>query len=123
MLADGMLLRLSKEDFNTLLRQPTLQAVEYAQAAREVATGSAAWIDVRLPSEYAHSHLPQARNIPMRALHKEAQGLDRSLAYVCYCQTGTRSSAAVFVLRSYGINARVLQNGLQGVPAEDLRSA
>lgn len=122
MRSDGILLRLSKEDFNTLLRQPTLQAVDYARAAAEVAAGEAAWIDVRLPSEYAHSHLPQARNIPMRALHKEARDLDRSLAYVCYCQTGSRSSAAVFALRNYGINARVLRNGLQSAPPEALRS-
>lgn len=122
MRSDGILLRLSKEDFNTLLRQPTLQAVDYARAAADVAAGSAAWIDVRLPSEYAHSHLPRARNIPMRALHKEARDLDRSLAYVCYCQTGSRSSAAVFVLRNYGINARVLRNGLQSAPPEALRS-
>ncbi len=120
MRSDGILLRLSKEDFNTLLRQPTLQAVDYTHAAAGVMAGSAAWIDVRLPSEFVHSHLPRARNIPMRALHKEARDLDRSLAYVCYCQTGSRSSAAVFVLRNYGINARVLRNGLQGVPPEAL---
>jgi rhodanese-related sulfurtransferase len=122
MMSDGILLRLSKEDFNTLLRLPTLQSVDYAHAAREVAAGSAAWIDVRLPTEFAHSHLPQARNMPMRALHKEARGLDKSIGYICYCQTGSRSSAAVFVLRNYGINARVLQNGLQCVPPEALRA-
>lgn len=122
MMSDGILLRLSKEDFNTLLRQPTLQAVDYARAAAEVAAGTAAWIDVRLPTEFAHSHLPQARNIPMRALHRDAHGLDKSIGYICYCQTGSRSSAAVFVLRNYGINARVLLNGLQNVPAEALRS-
>ncbi|MCC6302043.1 MAG: cyclic nucleotide-binding domain-containing protein [Gammaproteobacteria bacterium] len=121
MMSDGILLRLSKEDFNTLLRQPTLEAVDYIRAAAEVAAGAAAWIDVRLPSEFAHSHLPRAHNIPMRALHKEARGLDRSISYICYCQTGSRSSAAVFVLKNYGIEARVLRNGLQGVPPEALR--
>lgn len=122
MMSDGILLRLSKEDFNKLLRQPTLQSIEYAQAAKEVAAGTSAWIDVRLTTEYSHSHLPQALNIPMRALHKEARGLDRSIGYICYCQTGSRSSAAVFVLRNYGINARVLHNGLQNVPAQALCS-
>jgi len=121
MMSDGILLRLSKENFNTLLRLPTLQAVDYAHAARDVAAGIAAWIDVRLPTEFAHAHLPQARNIPMRALHREARGLDKSIGYVCYCQTGSRSSAAVFVLKNYGIKARVLQSGLQGVPPEVLR--
>jgi CRP-like cAMP-binding protein len=123
MMSDGILLRLSKEDFNKLLRQPTLLAVDYDQAARDVAAGTARWVDVRLASEFDHSHLPGAINIPMRALHRDARELDKSVAYVCYCQTGSRSSAAVFVLRNYGINASVLQNGLQNVPAQALRSS
>lgn len=122
MMSDGILLRLSKEDFNKLLRQPTLLAVDYARAAKDVAAGTARWIDVRLAGEFEHSHLPGAINIPMRALHREARGLDKSVAYVCYCQTGGRSSAAVFVLRNYGISASVLQNGLHTVPAQALRS-
>jgi CRP-like cAMP-binding protein len=123
MMSDGILLRLSKEDFNKLLRQPTLLAVDYDRAARDVAAGTARWVDVRLASEFDHSHLPGAINIPMRALHRDARELDKSVAYVCYCQTGSRSSAAVFVLRNYGINASVLQNGLQNVPAQALRSS
>lgn len=122
MMSDGILLRLSKEDFNKLLRLPTLQSIDFTRAAMEVGAGTAAWIDVRLPSEYSRAHLPDALNIPMRSLHKEAHGLDRAISYICYCQTGSRSSAAVFVLKSYGINARVLQNGLKDVPAQAMHS-
>lgn len=115
MMTDGILLRLSKEDFNKLLKQPTLQWLDFEQAARKVADG-AVWIDVRLPTEYNRAHLPGAVNIPMNMLHKEARGLDKAVPYVCYCQTGRRSSAAAFVLKNYGLDASVLQDGLQSVP-------
>lgn len=119
MMTDGILLRLSKEDFNKLLKQPTLQWTDFGQALGRV-DGGAVWIDVRLPSEYEHAHLPGAVNIPMRALHREARNLDSSTAYICYCQTGRRSSAAAFVLKNYGFNASVLKDGLQNVPNEQM---
>jgi CRP-like cAMP-binding protein len=48
---DGMLLRLSKQDFNDLLRAPVLQKVTGDEAERRVTAG-ATWIDVRFPAEY-----------------------------------------------------------------------
>jgi len=119
MMTDGVLLRLSKEDFNKLLKQPTLQWYDYKKACKKVSKG-AKWIDVRLASEYEHSHLPDAINIPMQELHKLARDLDRSLSYICYCQTGRRSSAAAFILTQYGLNTGVLQDGLEHVPSEDM---
>ncbi len=121
MMTDGLLLRLSKEDFLKLLTEPTLLWSSYGQAVQDVAAG-AQWIDVRMPAEYARAHLAGALNIPMAALHKAARELDRSRHYICYCQTGRRSSAAAFTLRNYGINAGVLSNGLQNVPAGALGS-
>jgi CRP-like cAMP-binding protein len=117
MMTDGVLLRLSKGDFIKLLTEPTLQWTSLDQAMRDVDAG-AQWIDVRLPAEHARSHLPGAISIPIAALHKTARTLDRSRQYICYCQTGRRSSAAAFTLRSHGINACVLSHGLQNVPKE-----
>lgn len=121
MMTDGILLRLSKEDFNTLLKHPTLQWLGFEQALNRIDSG-AVWVDVRLPSEYEHSHLPGAVNIPMRALHKEARDLDPTVPYICYCQTGRRSSAAAFVLKNYGFDASVLKDGLQSMPNEQMTS-
>lgn len=118
MMTDGILLRLSKEDFIKLLTEPTLMWIDIDHAQREIASG-AVWIDVRLPAEHARAHLPQSINIPMSSLHKQARELDRTKHYICYCQTGRRSSAAAFTLRNYGLNASVLRNGLQHV-AEDM---
>lgn len=120
MMTDGILLRLSREDFNKLLSQPTLQWLDLDGARRRVDEGGT-WIDVRLPSEYEHAHLPGALNIPIPALHRAARALDRHRHYICYCQTGQRSSAAAFVLKQYGLSASVLSDGLQRVPAVLLR--
>lgn len=119
MMTDGVLLRLSKEDFNKLLKQPTLQWFNYDKAIYKVNKG-AKWIDVRLASEYEHSHLPDAINIPMQELHKLARDLDNSLSYICYCQTGRRSSAAAFILTQYGLNTGVLQDGLVHVSSDHM---
>lgn len=122
MRTDGILLRLSKEDFNKLLRQPSLQWLDIDEARLQVGDDGA-WIDVRLPAEYEHSHLAGAINIPMPALHRTARTLDRKKHYICYCQTGRRSSAAAFVLKQYGLDASVLVNGLQQVPDALLQRA
>ena len=120
MLEDGILLRLAKEDFIELLKQPTLQWHSFDAARREVAAGTACWIDVRLPAEFQRGHLPGARNIPMRALHREARQLDPALRYICCCQTGRRSSAAAFVLAQHGLRASVLQDGLAAIDRQQL---
>jgi len=114
MMSDGILLRLAKEDFIELLKEPTLQWYNFEQAQQAVNRG-ARWIDVRLPTEYTQEHLPGALNLPMRSLHKLAQELDKSGTYICYCQTGRRSSAAAFVLRQYGLQASVLKDGMQHI--------
>ena len=119
MMTNGVLLRLSKEDFNKLLKQPTLQWIDFEKACNQVNKG-AKWLDVRLSSEFQHSHLPEAINIPMQDLHKCARDLDRSLSYICCCQTGRRGSAAAFVLAQYGFKASVLKDGLEHVTNDQM---
>lgn len=122
MIEDGILLRLSKDDFNKLLKQPTLQVIDFATAEARVANGKACWVDVRLPVEFDRSHLPGAVNIPTRDVHRMAQGLDTAKMYICYCETGKRSSAAAFVLKQYGFTATVLEDGMKGIEKGKLTS-
>lgn len=119
MIEDGVLLRLSKDDFINLLKQPTLRWVEYEKGISIVKRG-AKWIDVRLPEEYERGHLIDAINIPMRDLHRLARGLEQGVPYICYCETGTRSSAAAFALSQDGIRTAVLKGGIESVPEEYL---
>lgn len=117
MTRDGVLLRLSKRDFVELLKEPPLQWVTHEQAQALVAKG-ARWLDVRTPSEFAHAHLPDAINIPGQDLHRRMRELERARVYICYCDSGRRSSAVVSILGQYGIQAYVLQGGMNGVPRE-----
>ncbi len=119
MLEDGVLLRLSKEDFINLLKQPTLRWVEYEKGLSIVKHG-AMWIDVRLQKEYEHGHLEGAINIPMRELHRLARNLKGDIPYICYCETGTRSSAAAFALSQYDLRIAVLKGGISTVAEEQI---
>lgn len=120
MMSDGVLLRLSKEHFLKLLTEPNVRWVEYADAMKRIKSGKAKWLDIRLPNEFAEGHLEGAINVGAAQLHRRARELDKSVAYVCYCDTGRRSSAASFILKQYGLTGFVLKDGMQHVPASDL---
>lgn len=121
MTSDGVLLRLSKRDFDELLMEPLLTWVSPEEARAQVNAG-AQWLDVRHSREYAHYRLPNAVNLPLHELRQRVEELDKERTYVCYCKTGRRSSAAAFVLTQAGFQVSVLRGGLQVLPAP-MRSA
>ncbi|HEX9208003.1 MAG TPA: cyclic nucleotide-binding domain-containing protein [Steroidobacteraceae bacterium] len=111
MLTDGAVMRLGKDDFNTLLNEPMLQWVDYAKAQEMVAAGGM-WLDVRLPSEYEHWHLEPSLNVPLYFIRLKIRTLDPTVPYVVVCDNGRRSSAAAYVLSERGFDAYVLRGGL-----------
>lgn len=113
MKTDGSLLRLRKQDFNALLREPLLHGINMEQAKQKVLEG-AQWIDVRYPSEYQYDRLPGARNIPLSEIRNAFGALDIDEEYIIYCQSGRRSSAAAFLLAQRGYHVFVLEGGLWG---------
>lgn len=113
MRTDGVLLKLSKQDFVELLKEPLLNIVDYAEAEQKVEQG-AIWLDVRLPSEFEFDHLQSAINLPLHDLRKGLNLLDRQKVYITYCLTGRRSSAAAFILSQHGFNVFTLKGGLRG---------
>jgi CRP-like cAMP-binding protein len=113
MTTDGTLMRLSKEDFNELLKEPMLSWVSNEEAD-ELAAAGAVWIDVRLDSEFKNNGIPGSVNIPLFMLRMKADSLDASKQYILYCNTGRRSSAGAFLLSERGIQTSCLQGGLDG---------
>lgn len=113
MKTDGTLLRLSKQDFNALLREPLLRGINMEQAKLKV-LGGAEWIDVRYMSEYQYDKLRGAVNIPLSEIRNAFGALDINKEYVVYCQSGRRSSAAAFLLAQRGYNVYLLEGGLWG---------
>ena len=109
----GMLLRLGKQDFVELLREPLLHRMSRTEAEARAAAG-AIWIDVRYTSEYQYGRLPGALNVPLSEIRNAIGVLDRNREYIVYCQSGRRSSAAAFLLSQHGYTAAWLEGGLQG---------
>jgi len=111
MLTDGVVMRLGKDDFNTLLNEPMLQWVDVAEAQTVIGRGGR-WLDVRLPSEYEHAHFDDALNIPLYFVRLKLKTLDTAVPYVVCCDTGRRSSAAAYILSERGYDSYVLRGGI-----------
>jgi rhodanese-related sulfurtransferase len=62
-------------------------------------------LDVRESAEYAQGHILGARNVPLSQLEKRAAELDKlkSKPVILCCASGNRSTRAVGLLRSRGI--------------------
>jgi CRP-like cAMP-binding protein len=111
MATDGAVMRLGKQDFNTLLNEPMIDWVDPAEA-REIVARGGKWLDVRLPSEFEAYHEPEAINIPLYFIRLKLNALDPQTTYVVCCDTGRRSSAGAFILNERGFSTRVLRGGL-----------
>ena len=117
---DGQVLRLSREHFNELLREPLLRRIGYVEAADMVRAG-ALWLDVRYPSEYQYDRLPGAINVPLAEVRNMFAVLDRSKDYIAYCQSGRRSAAAAFLFAQRGFKVWLLEAGLKGIVKPETR--
>jgi CRP-like cAMP-binding protein len=120
MLSEGHLMRLNKDDFNSLLNEPLLNWVDYAEA-KELVNNGTLWLDVRLPAEYKTKHIKGSINIPLIFLRMKANSLDPAKKYVIYCDTGRRSSAASFLLNEKDIQSYVLRDGVDTADAADIQ--
>lgn len=117
MKTDGLLMRLSRDDFNELLTEPILEWVDQAEA-NEMIAGGAELIDVRTAAEYRSGAINKSLNIPLSQIRQQAGNLDINRRYVIYCQTGSRSSVAAFLLNQQGFNAAALRGGLMDIIPE-----
>ena len=119
MLTEGHLMRLKKEDFNSLLNEPLLNWVDFDEGKKLVDEGGV-WLDVRLPTEYKAKHVTDSINIPLIFLRMKANSLDINKKYVIYCDTGRRSSAASFLLNEKDIESYVLADGIDSAAPDAL---
>jgi len=113
-MTDGLLLRLSRADFNELLRDPMLTYVTASEAASMVRAG-AAILDVRNEREYSQGALKGSINIPVFNLREKLPTLDINRRYILSCQTGAQSEVAAFLLSQRGFDVCILKGGLRAV--------
>ncbi|MEM7251235.1 MAG: cyclic nucleotide-binding domain-containing protein [Pseudomonadota bacterium] len=113
MITPGELMRLTKDDFIELIREPALDAVSLDDAQEEVG-GGAQFLDVRFPEEQAEFTIDGAVSVPISMLRMQAEKLNRSNRYVVVCDNGIRSSAAAFLLTQLGFDVAYVRDGLSG---------
>ena len=119
---DGVLMRLSKKDFLELLKAPVLKSVNYEQGLEMVKHG-AIWLDVRLLSEHQNKKIPGSMNIPLVLLRLNANKLSKERQYIVYCDTGSRSASATYILNEHGYDAYLLDGGLMATPINQEENA
>ncbi|MEM7254839.1 MAG: cyclic nucleotide-binding domain-containing protein [Pseudomonadota bacterium] len=112
MLTDGLLMRLSKKNFNRLIRDPALDNITFSAAQDLVNQGRALWLDVREPEDHEESGIAGSINMPFDQVRRRRKELTRDLTYIVYCDTGRQSAAAAFLLTEAGLQASYLAKGL-----------
>ena len=112
MLEDGLLLRLSKGEFLTLLVRPFIKWVQLDEMHKLQKQGSVV-IDIRTPAAYQRTQLEGSINLPLVVLRKAAAILDRNRHYIVCCDVGRRSATAAFLLAEQGISVGILEGGIR----------
>lgn len=109
MSSNGVLMVLTKEDFDTLLKTPVVEYVSENQLSALIDEGDTGTVvlDVRLPQEVAASPIHRATTIPLAQLRSRLNELSKAFVYVI---TGEgRAEAAAYILTEAGYQARVLK--------------
>jgi len=109
MRSDGVLMRLDKQDFYRLLKEPQVPSISLELLEGKM-KGGAVTVDVRSEEEYAELHLQSAVNVPLNLLGIKSRMLDKMRPYIFYCNTGRRSRAAAHLLVQQGFQALALDD-------------
>lgn len=113
MLSDGVLMRLHRDEFSQLLIDPSKRFVKAKKL--EDLNEPVQYLDVRTQEEFDYRHFIGALHIPLRLLRLKVRLLEPNVHYVVYCNTGSRSHAAAYLLAQKELNVTVLDDGLRGL--------
>ncbi|MFA5985393.1 MAG: cyclic nucleotide-binding domain-containing protein [Methylococcaceae bacterium] len=113
-LTDVTLLRLHKDKFIELIKEPSLTFVAYAEVQAMVKQG-ATLMDVRSPDEYQEHHLDHSVSVPFFSLRMQVKSLSREKPVIVVCNNGKASEAAAFLLLRHKFKAFILKGGLDAI--------
>lgn len=119
-LTNSSLLRLGKEQFVTLIKQPVLKYVGYSEMQELISKGAVV-VDIRDPDEYKKRHLPYGVNVPFFSLRMQMKSLNRQQPIVVVCKDGKTSETAAFLLLRNKFTALILRGGMESISADLLK--
>jgi len=114
MTSEGVLMRLAKNEFLELLKEPLISWIIRKEAEPLLAQG-ALLVDVRTEAEYRRGAIRSSRNIPLYRIRQTVDELKPGSKLVIYCQTGSRSAIAAFMLNQRGFDCYALKGGLSAL--------
>jgi len=115
-LTDIVLLRLGKQQFISLIKEPSLKFVDEA-GMREAVSRGALLLDVRSQDEYENQRLDGSINAPFFSLRMQLKAISHERPVVVVCQDGRTSEAAAFLLLRHKIDAMILSGGMDSLAA------
>ncbi len=100
-----------------MLAADPVKHVKADEAAKIIADGKTAVIDVRTPDEFKEGHIKGAKNIDIMSKDFEAQlgKLDKTQPTLVHCQAGGRSTRALPIFEKLGFKNLIhLDDGFGG---------
>ncbi len=113
-LTDIVLLRLDKNQFISLIKEPSLKFVDYTGMQEAVKKG-AVLLDVRSQDDFDNQHLDGSVNTPFFYLRMQLKAFSHEKPVVVVCQDGKTSEAAAFLLLKNKIEAMILRGGMDSL--------
>lgn len=113
---DGILLRLSKTDFQDLITNSSISYVS-ADEAKTMSNDGGHYLDVRRSGAGKVGNIPGAIEIPVNRLRDKFTELDKGKKYMIFCQDGNHSGLAAYLLGQKGFDVVVVKGGLAEVSA------
>jgi CRP-like cAMP-binding protein len=122
-LTDIVLLRLDKNRFVSLIKEPSLKFIDYAEMQEAIKLGTV-MLDVRSQDEYESQHIEGSINAPFFSLRMQLKTLSHDKPVIVICRDGKVSEAAAFLLLKNRIGALILKGGMEGLaPKQDIATA
>lgn len=109
MSSDGILKVLTKEHFDTLLKEPVISYISEDELAALISDGDTGTIiiDVRLSQEVEVNPINHSRAIPLSQLRSKLDSLEKDFIYVVIGES--RAEAAAYILNEAGFEVKVLK--------------
>lgn len=118
MIENGVLMRLSKDDFLPLLKKDQATTVDLDYLLAKIGQDpKCVIIDVRTVPEYQFGHLETSVNIALDILPLHLPRLNKEFEYILYSDACFRSNAGAVALNKLGYNASAFEGGLADIYA------
>jgi CRP-like cAMP-binding protein len=109
---DTTLLKLDKDHFLNLIRDPSLTFINPSTILQELENGSLL-VDIRSAEEFQEYHIEGSTNTPYFSLSMAVKTLDKSRKVMIICNDGKLSEAAAFDLIRSNFTVAIVDGGLK----------